>query len=224
MRDGEDTGVTVAPTDATVAVAVTAVLPGEAVGGGGVGVTGGRAVGVPGAASDRAGKASPARPSSPEEKVKCRKKSRRSIRIRSWESGCRQSAPKESNWHASCTRTTGRKGNCARRNFVLIVRMDCALVDQREYCPAELHVTRWSVASLVRRKRTASARQWSWQARSQLKCLTNSTDVLPLGSRLVRRGASYANRSLHSDGPKPPPRPRTGTGGFFDPLEKGTQE
>jgi hypothetical protein len=171
-----------------------------------------------GAANARAGSPSALRPSAPALRLTCRMKSRRSIRSDSrQESGCRYKRP-TSLTGTRRAREKSSKGNSRSRNFVLVVSMKGDVRVRHSDRAVDWAVTSANVASLVRLKPQSalSGRLANHQAD---KCLTISLKVVPLGSRLVRRGASYAQ--LACGGLKPPPRPRTGWGGFFDPLEKG---
>ncbi len=145
--------------DATSVGELTAVGEGEGEGDGagdGLGATvavlrgdgGGTAVGVL-AASARAGSPSAARPSAPDPRLRCRKKSRRSITSGSREeSGCRYRR-RTSLTGTRRAREKSPEGNSRRRTFVLVDRMNCdprvGLGDRT----AGTLVTSTNVASLV---------------------------------------------------------------------------
>src|SRR5579871_2488211 len=122
------------------------------------------------------------------------------------DSASRQSGVNESNWHTFCTRKSAVErcwarprrqtrtvdagpgngvGNMQGGKFVLSSEMP----GRRTVAPA---VTSADVASLVGLTCTGTQ-----------KFLTNASGVLPLGSRLVRRGASYAKLAAAAPSRRP---------------------
>jgi hypothetical protein len=118
----------------------------------------GRVVGVGvDAASARDGSPSAARPSTPEPSLRCRKKSRRSIRSGSRvQNGCRERR-RTSLTGTRRAREKSAKRNTPRRNFVLVNRMNGDPRVSQGDRAADWGVTSTHVASLVRLSaRTAS--------------------------------------------------------------------